>query len=466
MISLLLLLLIPIVGSLIIIICSKKYSKLIILLTSIIEFLQVLYIIKQIKIINDFNLFNNIGIDGISACMILMSVSLFLLIIISTYKFDNYNKIIYSGSLFSLCGIIGVYLSLNAFLFYLFWELSLLPIYIILLSIAKKYHHDNIIKNFLRYSMLSSITMITIILYIYSQLDTKSFIISELYSFKYNLNSQILIFIAFFISFAIKIPLFPFHKWQPELYNISPSIISMLLAAIMSKMGVYGIIRFILPINNELITQYSIYIIIFIILGMIYASIMACYQNNIKIMIGYSSIAHSSLLIISIFTKNIIAVQGAILQMFNHGLIIIGLFMIVNIVSCAYKTTYINKFSGIIEKYPLLELFILSVILSSVAFPCTGSFISEIIIFYSIINYNICIGILVSIIVILTTIYMMNLYKSMLGINSVKINGNYKIKTSEIIAILTTIVLIFLMNVLSRYIMNLSYYSLSILLNY
>ncbi|UOF94222.1 MAG: NADH-quinone oxidoreductase subunit M [Bacteroides sp.] len=456
----LILLLIPIIGIIFILSFSNKYSKYIALSTSFVQTTHIIYILfyyrslhkyfLEFKIIENINCM--IGIDNISLKMLTMTIVSFFLIVLSTFQYKENNKLIYLCALISIFGVIGVLISFDTILFYVFWEISLIPIYISAFYTNNFFKIRKNVEKFLFYSISSGFIIITAIIYVYSKSGQHNFSFIEYNNVLLNINEKILLFFVLIIGFGIKIPILILHEWQRKIYYYAPNIISLILSTILSKMGIYGLIRFIIPLYNNIDnTSIKIFLFIYLIFSIIYSSIFALNQKNIKYMSAYSSIAYNSLILICLFIGGFSSVNSIILQMINHSIIIIGIFTIYNIIYLNHKVTNIGEYNGIINKYPILGIYIIVLMLNNIGFPLTGSFISEIMIFNIIFKYNIMIGILCSFIIIFSAIYMNNIYLSMLGHNSnYEENHNIaNIKSNELLVIILSIIIIFLMGLFS-----------------
>ncbi|HEY8402849.1 MAG TPA: NADH-quinone oxidoreductase subunit M, partial [Cytophagaceae bacterium] len=309
----------------------------------------------------------SVGMDGISILLVMLTTFLVPLIILSSYN-HSYNKSnqFYALVLIMQSALVGVFVAKDAFLFYIFWELALIPIYFISLLWGGEDRRRITFKFFI-YTLAGSLFMLLGIIYLYLKVD--SFDISAFYQAAANLSrtEQTWLFWAFFLAFAIKMPVFPFHTWQPETYTSAPAQGTMLLSGIMLKMGIYGVIRFILPIVPMGVIEWGPIAIILCVTGIIYASIIAIKQKDFKTLVAYVSIAHVGLIAAGVFTQTVEGLQGAMIQMLSHGIVAVGLFYIIDIIFERTKTRDIASLGGLRSVAPLLAVFYLIIMMASIA---------------------------------------------------------------------------------------------------
>ena len=285
--------------------------------------------------------------DGISILLILLTTFLVPLIILSVVQSETRTPVFYSLILFMEFALIGVFASLDGFLFYIFWELALIPIYFICLLWGGE-HRVKVTLKFFIYTLAGSLFMLVGLLYLYMHTPGEhSFDIHCTLQAGRSLgvSQQVYLFIFFFLAFGIKMPVFPLHTWQPDTYTEAPTQGTMLLSGIMLKMGIYGVIRWMMPILPLGMEQCSTYVMWLSIIGVIYASIIAITRSDIKRLIAYSSIAHVGLIAAGIFFiktdsgVNINGVQGGIIQMLSHGINVVGLILYCRYYSTLYRYT-------------------------------------------------------------------------------------------------------------------------------
>jgi len=247
-----------------------------------------------------------------------------------------------------------------------------------------------------------------------------------------NITQQSYLFGAFFIAFAIKMPLFPFHTWQPDTYVESPTAGTMLLSGIMLKMGTYGLIRFILPITPLAVDKYGMIAVILSVIGIVYGSIIAIQQKDMKRLIAYSSFAHVGLMAAGIFSGNIDGIQGALIQMLAHGINVVGLFFIVEIIQQRTNSRELARLGGITQTTPNLTVYFVILMLGSVAMPLTNGFVGEFLLLKGVFQYNAWAGAIAGLTIILGAVYMLRMVqKSMFGITSKITDGFADLTLSE-----------------------------------
>jgi NADH-quinone oxidoreductase subunit M len=272
-----------------------------------------------------------VGVDGIGLLLILLTTVLVPLIILSSFKSTYSTQSNFYGLVLVMqMALIGVFTALDGLLFYLFWEVALIPIYFICLIWGGE-DRGKITLKFFIYTLAGSLFMLVGLVYLYYQTPgSHSFAIQALYEAGRGLpaKEQGLVFWAMFVAFAIKMPVFPFHTWQPDTYTVAPVQGTMLLSGIMLKMGIYGMIRWLLPVVPLGVQEWGFTAIVLSVIGIIYASCIAIIQKDFKRLIAYSSIAHVGLIAAGAMTLSTIGVQGAMIQMLSHGIIVFALFYI------------------------------------------------------------------------------------------------------------------------------------------
>jgi NADH-quinone oxidoreductase subunit M len=425
----LILVLIPLVASLITWFSGEKGAKTVALAGSLIAFGATLYVWQQFDPaggtqfafrypwLESMGISFSGGLDGISLLLVFLTTFLTPLIVLSTFNHSYANpRAFYALILFMEAALVGVFIATDAFLFYLFFEAALIPVYF-LAAVWGGENRRQITFKFFVYTMFGSLFMLVALIYLYFQ--TPGYHSSDINAF-YNLNlsdaQQSWIFLAFFLAFAIKMPLFPFHTWQPDTYVEAPTPATMLLSGIMLKMGVYGLVRFLVPIAPSGLEQWGYVAIILSVIGIIYGSIIAIQQRDMKRLIAYSSFAHVGLMAAGVFTLSLNGLQGALLQALAHGINVVGLFFIVEIIASRTKSRYLSELGGITQRAPQLSVFFLIILLGSVALPLTNGFPGEFLLLSSVFEYSACLGGVAGTTIILGAVYMLRLFqKSMFG---------------------------------------------------
>ncbi|MBY0541952.1 MAG: NADH-quinone oxidoreductase subunit M [Sphingobacteriaceae bacterium] len=399
----------------------------------------------------------HVGLDGISLITVILTNVLMPLIILASFKHDYKNaNAFYALVLFMQSGLLLVFTALDGFLFYIGWEAALIPIYFICAMWGGK---DRIKVNmkFFVYTIAGSLFMLLGIIYLYLQNPAHNFDINAFYSLELDKYQQGWVFWAFFIAFAIKMPIFPFHTWQPDTYTEAPAAGTMLLSGIMLKMGIYGLIRWLLPVVPQGVNDWMCVAMILSVIGIVYASVIAFTQKNAKRLVAYSSISHVGLIAAGIFAINMQGMQGAMVQMLSHGINVIGLFFVLDIIYSRLKTNKIEELGGLAKVAPQLAITFLIIVLGTVALPGTNGFIGEFLLLYGVYTYNIWLGAIAGLTIIFAAVYMLRLYqKVMLGQTNELTRTFTDIKGSEKIVLYSICILIILIGVYPKPIMHLS----------
>ena len=357
------------------------------------------------------------GMDGISILLITLTNVLLPLILLSASRTDIKNPGAFYGLiLFMQFALVGVFAALDAFLFYVFWELALIPIYFICLLWGGA-DRIRITLKFFIYTLSGSLLMLVGLIFLYLQTPgTHTFDIQAFYNLDLNGPQQSFIFWCLFLAFAVKIPIFPLHTWQPDTYTDAPAQGTMLLSGIMLKMGIYGLIRWLIPIVPAGIEQWGSLAIAFCVTGIVYASCMAIVQKDYKRLIAYSSIAHVGLIAAGVLVVNQEGLQGAMFQMVSHGINVIGLFTIVDVIQRRMKTRNLDELGGLANTNPLFTVLFMIIVLGAVALPLTNGFVGEFLLLNGLFQFNNLAGSMAGLTIILGAVYMFRSYqKIMLG---------------------------------------------------
>lgn len=363
----------------------------------------------------------SVTIDGLGLLLVLLTTFLVPLIILSSFK-NNYTNAhnFYGLILVMQMALVGVFAANDGFLFYVFWELALIPIYFICLLWGGE-NRSAITFKFFVYTLFGSLFMLVGLIYLYNHTNVqgfKSWAIQDLYAAGQSLNEnqQSAVFWLIFIAFAIKMPIFPLHTWQPDTYVTAPTQGTMLLSGIMLKMGTFGVIKWLLPIVPLGLQKWGGTAITLSVVGIIYASIIAISQKDFKRLIAYSSIAHVGLISAGILSANQQGIQGAVMQMLAHGVNVVGLFFIADILLRHTGTREIDKLGGIRAMNGNFAVMFLIILLGSVALPLTNGFVGEFLLINGVYQYSATVAAFAGLTVILGAVYMLRSYQQiMLG---------------------------------------------------
>ncbi|MBL7780559.1 MAG: NADH-quinone oxidoreductase subunit M [Saprospiraceae bacterium] len=352
-----------------------------------------------------------LGMDGISLLMIVLTNLLAPLIIVSSFNRPMEPEGRYYGLVvLMLSALNGVFLALDGLVFYIFYELALIPIYFICAIWGGQDRIRTTLKFFI-YTFIGSLFMLVALLYVYLQTPgTHSFAWEELVRVQLDTNAAWWVLLGFFLAFAVKMPVFPFHTWQPDTYTTAPTGGTMLLSGIMLKMGVYGVIRWMIPLAPEAIHCLMPTFMVLAVIGIIYGSIIAIKQNDLKRLIAYSSIAHVGLIAAGVMAWNKAGVQGGMIQMLNHGINVVGLFFAADMIERRMGTRSLSEMGGIAKSAPKFAALFMIVVLGSVAVPLTNGFPGEFLLLNGVWNYNFWLGAVAGLTIIFGAVYMLRAY--------------------------------------------------------
>jgi NADH-quinone oxidoreductase subunit M len=306
-----------------------------------------------------------------------------------------------------------VFMAMDALVFYFFWELVLIPVYFLCSMWGGEKRIQATFKFFV-YTFAGSLLMLIGIIYIYLQTaqtptSDHSFALSAFYNVKLSVAQQNWLFWLFFIAFAIKMPIFPFHTWQPDAYEQAPTAVTMVLSGVMVKMGVFAVLRWLVPIFPLAVDKFDNIVIVLSVFGMLYASVIAIKQDDVKRLIAYSSIAHIGLMCAAIFANNAVGIQGVMVQMFSHGVNIIGLWIVAELIERQTGIRKISQLGGLAHKAPVLTIMLVVIALANIALPLTNAFVGEFMMFSGLSRFNIWLAAVAGISIILAAVYTLNM---------------------------------------------------------
>jgi NADH-quinone oxidoreductase subunit M len=416
----------------------------------------------EMQFVTDRNWINSppihyaVGADGISLFLVLLVTFLTVLCVLISWKsISEHVKEFYFFLLLLETGTLGVFLSLDLFLFYVFWELTLVPMYFLIGIWGHERRIYAALKFFL-YTTIGSLLMLVAIIWLYNLSGTFDYLaISHgLATGAITLSGpqQFWLFLAFFLAFAIKVPLFPFHTWLPDAHVEAPTAGSVMLAGILLKMGAYGLLRFCLPLFPDASHDLAPIIVALAIVGIIYGSLVAMVQPDLKKLIAYSSVAHLGFVVLGIFCFNQVAVQGAVYQMLNHGVSTGALFLLVGMIYERRHTRQIADMGGLATPAPVLATFFLITSLSSIGLPLLNNFVGEFLILVGVRQTKTLYTVLGATGAVLSAVYMLWMYQRVFLGEASSANASMPdLDRREKTILLPTVALMIIMGVFSPY---------------
>ena len=489
----------PILGGVILLFIREDYTQLIKLISysfSILVLLLSLYLLvifdtsssdlqfqEKHTWISSLNIYYHLAVDGFSVVFILLTTVISLLIVLFSFTEERSqnNKFI---SLFLILEglILGVFSAFDSILFYIFFEAMLIPLFLIIGIWGGSNRVYATIKFFI-YTLVGSVLMLVSLIYL--SIESKSFFIHDFYSLKLDLETQIYLFLAFLFAFGIKIPMWPVHTWLPDAHVQAPSSGSVILAAVLLKVGGYGMIRFLLPITPEAGIFLNTVIVPLSLIAIVYISFVALAQTDMKKLIAYSSVAHMGFVTLGIFlTFNIlepanntntemilIGLQGSIMQMISHGLISAGLFMCIGIIYSRTHSRSIETQSGVGQVMPIFSALMMFFLLSNSGLPGTSGFVGEFMVLISSIEVNGLYAVLASTSLVLAAAYSLWLGKRVLfgEVSTDTIKGMSNLRYDEFWCLFILMLLVILFGIQPNLILDISHASsnnmISIILN-
>jgi len=358
----------------------------------------------------------HVAIDGVSLFLILLTTLLTPICVLLSWRYiDKRPKEFYAFLLLLEFGLIGVFCSLDLFLFYVFWEISLVPMYFLIGVWGYDRRIYAAVKFFL-YTMAGSVLMLAAMIFLYNQAGgTFDYvaILQKIQSGQLGLThqSELLLFLAFFIAFAIKVPLFPLHTWLPDAHVEAPTAGSVMLASVMLKMGTYGLLRFCLPMFPNAAHECSSWIVTLAIIGIIYGALVAMVQPNMKKLVAYSSVSHLGFVVLGLFSFTQAGMDGAVYQMLNHGISTGALFLLVGFLNERRHSLEISAYGGVATVAPGLAQAFMITMLASIGLPTLNNFIGEFLVLQGAALANFQWAVYAAIGVILSACYMLWLYQ-------------------------------------------------------
>lgn len=361
----------------------------------------------------NFTLGYSLGVDGISLLLVALTSLLTAVCISASLRIEHRLKHYMAFMLLLECGILGVFLSTNLFLFYIFWELMLIPAYLLVGSWGGERRIYAAFK-FVLYTSVGSLLMLAgiVALGYYHQLATGIYTLDifQLLGTRLDATTQTWIFLALALAFAVKVPFVPFHSWLPDAYSEAPAPVTAMLAGAMSKTGAYGFLRFCIPLFPQGFQQFSTLLSVLAVIGILYCAVLALTQTDMKRMLGYSSISHLGVVMLGMFALNVQGVEGSVLQMVNHGITTAALFLIVGYIESRAGTRDLREFGGMALRVPVLAVVLLIACLSSLGLPGLNSFAGEFLALLGIFQHNMVLGVLATAVVVPAAWYLIRLF--------------------------------------------------------
>ncbi|GGC83118.1 NADH-quinone oxidoreductase subunit M [Flavobacterium lutivivi] len=449
------LLILLLAGAIVTLISGDKLASRVALLFSLVAFGFSLNLLFQFNQGTDISFVSNwidnpkvafaLKADGLSMAMVLLTTALTPLIILSSFG-NNFNnsKNFYALVLLMSFAMIGTFLAADGLLYYVFWELALIPIYFIALiwGNGDAEERKKAVVKFFIYTLAGSLFMLVGFAYLYSKAG--SFLLEDLYKLELSDNEQFWIFFAFFLAYAIKIPIIPFHTWQAKVYQKAPTVGTMLLSGIMLKMGLYSVIRWQLPIAPNAAKEYMPILIGLSIAGVVYGSIVALRQKDLKKLLAYSSLAHVGLIAAGCYTLTVDGLNGAVYQMIAHGFVIVGLFFAAEVIFRRFETRKIKELGGIRSQASGFTSMFMILVLASVALPGTYNFVGEFTVLYSLSQVNLWFALIGGTTIILGAYYMLRMFQhTMLGETNTKVFAEVSLNETIVFVVIIGFLLFF-----------------------
>jgi len=460
----------PVLGAVILIFINKENAGVlrgVALLFSLIEFIislplffvfdsktAMMQFVEDYWWIQSYGISYKLGIDGISLLLVMLTTFLTVLCILCSWKAITFRiKEFMISFLFLETGMIGALVALDLILFYVFWEVMLIPMYLLIGIWGDPKRRIYAAIKFFLFTMAGSVLMLVAILALYfiNQKTTgiATFDVLKLYKLGIPVGTQYWLFGAFALAFAIKVPMFPFHTWLPDAHTEAPTAGSVILAGVLLKMGTYGFIRFAIPLFPNAAHDLTPLVSVLAIIGIIYGALVSMMQPDLKRLVAFSSVSHLGYVMLGMFALNMQGVQGSIYQMLNHGISTGSLFLIVGMIYERRHTRMIAEFGGLSKVMPVYAIFFMIVTLSSIGLPGTNGFVGEFLILLGAFQSNIVYGVLAATGVILGAAYMLWMFQRVMfgKITNPKNEKLQDLSAREITILVPMVIMIFLMGI-------------------
>jgi NADH-quinone oxidoreductase subunit M len=417
---------VPIAGALIVLATGERNANLsrwLALATSIVGFLVTLPLytgfdhatsdmqfVESLPWIPRFNIGYLLGVDGISVLFILLNSFITILVVMAGWKVIEQKVAQYMAAFLIMSGLMnGIFAALDAVLFYVFFESSLIPMYLII-GIWGGPNRVYAAFKFFLYTLLGSLLMLVALIYLFFE-SGGSFSILEWHALPLGMTAQILLFLAFLIAFAVKVPMWPVHTWLPDAHVEAPTGGSVVLAAIMLKLGAYGFVRFSLPIAPDASHELAGMMIALSLIAVVYIGFVALVQADMKKLVAYSSISHMGFVTLGFFIFNQIGLEGALVQMISHGFVSAAMFLLIGVVYDRMHSRQIADYGGVVNTMPKYAAFFMLFAMANSGLPATSGFVGEFMVVLGAVKYNFWIGFAAATTLILGAAYTLWMYK-------------------------------------------------------
>lgn len=460
----------PLIGGIIVLLMPKQRIKEIQWISAIFSFIPLvlgfklifgfntaipdMQFVEKASWIPAFNINYSLGVDGLSVSMVFLTTLLSFLSVIASFNIDKRVKEYFFFFLLLETGMLGVFVALDFFLFYVFWEITLVPMYFLIGIWGGPRKEYAAIKFFL-YTLFGSVIMLLAILALYFSSAPHTMDMLELAKIKFAAPFIYIVYVAFYIGFAIKVPAFPFHTWLPDAHVEAPTAVSVILAGVLLKMGTYGLLRVSFSILPAAAVYFALPLAIIAMINIVYGAFVSMAQTDLKKMVAYSSINHMGYVLLGMASLTQTGIQGAVLQMFNHGIITGALFLLVGVLYDRAHTRDIDAFGGLASKVPVYFGIMTVASLASLGLPSLAGFVSEFLCFMGGFTTFKIITIISIIGVVITAAYFLSMIKRMfLGQLNEKWKDLTDMNLREKIAVLPLVIAMILLGIFPQLLLN------------
>ncbi|MEY3098031.1 MAG: hypothetical protein RL647_1621 [Bacteroidota bacterium] len=355
------------------------------------------------------------GFDGLTGILLLLTNILVPVIILGGIRNDENRVKITALTLFMQGALNGVFMAQDGLMFYIFWELALIPIYFITLTMSGE-NAFKITLRFFIYTFVGSLAMLASLIYLFLHTTNYSFAFEALRAVELSHTESIFVGGGILLAFLVKIPVLPFHSWQADTYTNTPAAGTMLLSGIMLKMGLYGLLRWFLPLAPESIEFYQPWVIGLSVAGVLYGALIAIRQKDMKRLVAFSSLSHVGLIAAGIFTLTLEGLEGSVIQLFVHGINVVGLFLVIELIERSTGTRMLGELGGLAKNNRLFMIFFMLIALGTVAVPFTNGFPGELLLLKSLYAYRPNLSLLAGLTIIFCAVYVFRMVQfSMFG---------------------------------------------------